>query len=111
VPITGPVSILTPDLSTLTAFTDTVLRVGDVLVHLDFQSGPDPDLPRRLLLYNVLLHDRYRLPVHSLVVLLRPRANRSDLTGQVSYEGLRGAGGWTSGLRSCGCGSSRSRRC
>jgi predicted transposase YdaD len=91
-PVTGPVSILTPDLSTLTAFTDTVLRVGDVLVHLDFQSGPDPNLPRRLLLYNVLLHDRYQLPVHSLVVLLRPRANRSDLTGEVRYEARPGHG-------------------
>ncbi len=91
-PVTGPVSILTPDLSTLTAFTDTVLRVGDVLVHLDFQSGADPDLPRRMLLYNVLLHEQYALPVHSLVVLLRPKANRSDLTGQVTYEGRPGRG-------------------
>ncbi|HZY86737.1 MAG TPA: hypothetical protein VFE78_18025 [Gemmataceae bacterium] len=32
IPITGPVEVLTPDLSTLTAFTDVVLRVGDVLV-------------------------------------------------------------------------------
>jgi predicted transposase YdaD len=86
-PISGPVEVLTPDLSTLTAFTDVVLRVGDSLVHLDFQSGADPHLPRRLLLYNVLLHRHYGLPVHSLVVLLRPSANRSDLTGQVRYEG------------------------
>ncbi|HZY85817.1 MAG TPA: hypothetical protein VFE78_13365 [Gemmataceae bacterium] len=35
----------------------------------------------------MLLHRHYGLPVHSLVVLLRPSANRSDLTGRVSYEG------------------------
>jgi|SRR5579884_1613583 len=84
-PPSGPIEILTPDLSTLTAFTDIVLRTGDSLVHLDFQSGPDPTLPRRVLLYNVLLHDGYGLPVHSLVILLRPRADRGDLTGSLSY--------------------------
>jgi predicted transposase YdaD len=80
----GPIEILTPDLSTLTAFTDIVLRTGDSLMHLDFQSGPDPSLPRRVLLYNVLLHDAYDLPVHSIVILLRPRADRGDLTGTLS---------------------------
>jgi len=52
---TEPVEILTPDLSTLTAFTDIVLRTGDSLLHLDFQSGPDPGLPRRLLLYKCVV--------------------------------------------------------
>lgn len=55
-PSSEPVEILTPDLSTLTAFTDVVLRTGDSLLHLDFQSGPDPSLSRRVLLYNVLLN-------------------------------------------------------
>jgi predicted transposase YdaD len=89
----GPVSILTPDLSTVSAFTDIVLRVGDALLHLDFQSGPDPGLPRRVLLYNVLLHERYGLPVHSIVVLLRPRADRSDLTGGIRYQPRPDRGG------------------
>lgn len=84
-PPSGPIEILTPDLSTLTAFTDIVLLTGDTLLHLDFQSGPDPTLPRRVLLYNVLLHEGYGLPVHSVVILLRPRADRGDLTGTVSY--------------------------
>lgn len=85
-PPTEPVSVVTPDLSTLTAFADVVLRVGQCLFHIDFQSGPDADLPRRILLYNVLLHERYNLPVHSIVVLLRPRADRGDLTGEVTYR-------------------------
>ena len=91
-PSSGPVEILTPDLSTLTAFTDVVLRTGDSLLHLDFQSGPDPTLPRRILLYNVLLHDGYGLPVHSIVILLRPRADRGDLTGTLSYAARPGRG-------------------
>jgi predicted transposase YdaD len=92
VPLSGPVEILTPDLSTLTAFTDIVLSTGDSLLHLDFQSGPDPTLPRRILLYNVLLHDGYGVPVHSVVILLRPRADRGDLTGTLSYAARPGRG-------------------
>jgi predicted transposase YdaD len=91
-PPTGPVEVLTPDLSTLTAFTDIVLRTGDSLLHLDFQSGPDPTLPRRILLYNVLLHDNYSLPVHSVVILLRPRADRGDLNGTLTYVARPGRG-------------------
>jgi predicted transposase YdaD len=91
-PPTGPVEVLTPDLSTLTAFSDIVLRTGDALLHFDFQSGPDSALPRRVLLYNVLLYDGYELPVHSVVILLRPRADRGDLTGTLSYAARPGRG-------------------
>jgi predicted transposase YdaD len=89
----APVKILTPDLSTVTAFTDIVLHMGDALLHLDFQSGPDSALPRRVLLYNVLLYDGYQLPVHSVVILLRPRADRKDLTDTVNYAARPGRGG------------------
>src|SRR5262249_19212738 len=58
---------------------------GDRLLHLDFQSGADPALPSRTLRYNVLLYEQNGLPVESRVVLLRRQADRSDLTGQVSY--------------------------
>lgn len=85
--------VLTPDLSTLTAFADLVLRVEGHLLHLEFQSGPDAALARRLLFYNAVLHHRYGLPVHSVVVLLRPRADRSDLTGQLGYAAHPGRGG------------------
>jgi predicted transposase YdaD len=92
-PAAEPVEVVTPDLSTVTAFTDIVLKVGDTLLHLDFQTGPDPELPRRILLYNGLLHHRYGVPVHSLVVLLRPKADRSDLTDRLTYEAWPGRGG------------------
>ena len=44
----------------------------DRIADLNFQAGRDADLPRRLWLYNALLHHRYRVPVHSIVLLLRP---------------------------------------
>src|SRR5436190_21909221 len=87
VPVDAPVEVLTPDLSTVTRFADTVLRVGDRgILHLDFQSGPDAALPRRLLLYNTLLHEAYAVPVHTAVVLLRPGAGRAGLRGAVKYQ-------------------------
>ncbi len=80
----GPLVFLTTDLSTVTAFADLVLKIGEqYLLHLDFQTGPDPRVPWRTLLYNVLLHDRSRLPVHSIIVLMRPRADHADLTGRL----------------------------
>ncbi|HEY1377268.1 MAG TPA: hypothetical protein VGF55_10765 [Gemmataceae bacterium] len=87
VPAAEPVEVLTPDLSTVTRFADTVLRVGDRgVLHLDFQTGPDPGLPRRMLLYNALLHEAYGVPVHTAVVLLRPRAGGGGMRGTVSYQ-------------------------
>src|SRR5437773_3904277 len=87
VPAADPVEVLTPDLSTVTRFADTVRRVGDRgILHIDFQSGPDAGLPRRLLLYNALLHEAYAVPVHTAVVLLRPAAGRPGLRGAVSYQ-------------------------
>ena len=43
IPADEPVEVLTPDLSTITRSTDSVLRVGGRgILHIDFQSGPDP---------------------------------------------------------------------
>jgi predicted transposase YdaD len=72
----------------MTAAADLVFRSGDVLYHLDFQSSPDPELPQRLFQYNALLHVATGLPVHTMAVLLRPRADRSDLTGEWGYAGV-----------------------
>ncbi|HTU91216.1 MAG TPA: DUF4351 domain-containing protein [Gemmataceae bacterium] len=91
-PATEPIRVLTPDLSTVSAFADIVFCLGERILHMDFQSGGDAHLPRRVLMYNTLLYDQYGLPVHSIVVLLHPRADRSDLTGTVSYTGRPGRG-------------------
>jgi hypothetical protein len=95
-PAGGPVAAVNVDLSTVSAATDAVFALGDPpdsYVTLDFQSGRDPGLARRILVYNVLLHQRFRVPVHSVVVLLRRAADDPALDGAVRYEAQPGRGG------------------
>src|SRR5262245_4926015 len=80
----GPVRVTDSDLSAMVAQADKVFRLGGPatdLLHLELQSGWEADLDGRTLKYNVLLGDRHRLPVRSAIVLLRPEANASALTG------------------------------
>ncbi|HEY3281598.1 MAG TPA: hypothetical protein VGN26_04940 [Armatimonadota bacterium] len=84
-----PVSVTDADLSTVSAQADKVLRIGGAepwMLHVELQAGRDPFLDRRLLKYNVLLHERHGLPVHSAVVLLRPAADAPCLTGKLHVE-------------------------
>lgn len=84
-----PVSLLNVDLSTVTTAADVVIGLGDPLqeiVHLDFQAGPSATKHAEVLVYNVLLFAHYRVPVHSIVVLLRPQAAHSSLNGTVRYS-------------------------
>jgi hypothetical protein len=85
VSVVEPVEILSPDLSAVTAMADTLIRVGDRVIHIDIESGPDDDLASRLLLYNILAHRHSGLPVHSVAVLLRSNAKASNLTGEFTY--------------------------
>lgn len=89
-PRTEPATPLNVDLSTVTAATDVAFGLGvpiHEIVDLNFQSGPDPDLPSRLLVYNALLHARHLVPVRSIAVLLRPKADGELLTGNLTYGG------------------------
>src|SRR5258708_7455862 len=81
------VIVIDADVSTVTAATDKVLLVRDPperILHFDFQAGPDATVPERTHCYNALLGVRHGLPVKSVVVLLRPQAHLSTITGQ--YE-------------------------
>src|SRR4051812_40564147 len=83
-----PVEVLDADLSTVTAQADKILRIPGSppwLLHLELQSSRDPQLPRRALKYNVLLHERYGAPVHTVILLLRPEADFAGCTGRVDY--------------------------
>jgi hypothetical protein len=83
-----PARALNVDLSTVSAATDVAFGFGAPLqeiVDLNFQSGPDPALAARLHLYNAAFHLRYRVPVRSVLVLLRPKAEAGDLTGNLTY--------------------------
>jgi predicted transposase YdaD len=91
-----PVRALDVDLSTVSAGADTVLGIGDPLsslVHIEFQSSRDRSLSRRLLMYNALLHERFEVPVHSTVVLLRRQADEPAMNGRLQYETQGGRAG------------------
>lgn len=85
----SPVELLSVDLSTVTSEADQVLRVmGERpwLMHLEFQSGYDAEMDERLLVYSVLLRRRYKLPIRSVVVLLRPEADGPAMRGLTRLE-------------------------
>jgi hypothetical protein len=79
------VRVIDADLSaTVTTATDKVIRVDDPepwLVLIELQSAWDGDLAFDLLRRYALLRHRHRLPVSCAVVLLRPEANTSAMTG------------------------------
>src|SRR5438552_2492912 len=69
------VTVVDADLSTFTTAADKVVRVearDPYIAHFEAQSGPDQQMDRRVLVYNVLAGERHQLPVRSVVLLLRP---------------------------------------
>jgi hypothetical protein len=83
-----PAQALNVDLSTISAATDVAFGFGvplQEIVDLNFQSGPDPTLPARVHLYNAAFHLRFQVPVRSILILLRPKANTGELTGKLAY--------------------------
>ncbi len=77
------------DLSTVQPAADKVFRLrppASGLLHLEPQSSWDGEFPERLLLYNVLLRNRYGGPVHTVALLLRREANAPGLTGTVVHQ-------------------------
>jgi len=86
----GAAEVLDTDLS-ITVQADKVFRIAGAqpaLLHLELEANPRLGIPEDLLRYNVLLHHLHRLPVHSVLLLLRPKANASDQTGHYSRVGL-----------------------
>src|SRR5437660_12303356 len=82
-----PAQALNVDLSTITAATDVAFGFGAPLqeiVDLNFQSGPDPRVTARVHLYNAAFYHRYHVPVRSVLILLRPKADAADLTGKLA---------------------------
>ena len=90
-----PVKLLNVDLSTVTTAADIVFGLGwplQEVVHVDAQAGPDADKHRDVLAYNVLLHRQYRVPVHSILLLLRRQAQLSTQDGNIQYAARPGRG-------------------
>jgi hypothetical protein len=81
---TAQLRIVDADVSTVTAAADRVLVVEEEepwILHVEPQSGRDALLPARTQMYNTLIGWRHGLPVRSLIVLLRPAADGTELTG------------------------------
>jgi hypothetical protein len=94
-PPTMPVTPLNVDLSTVTAAADLVLGLGDPLeeiIHIDFQSGAVAWKHADLMLYNTLLFAHFHVPVHTIVILLRPGAAHSNMNGVIHYAPRPGRG-------------------
>lgn len=92
----GMATVLDVDLSTVSAATDIVLADANppqkAITTLDFQAGHDVFIDDRILMYQGLLRHRYHLPVHSVVLLLRPDTYRPPMTGRVRYQSAGGRG-------------------
>ncbi len=89
---TGPVSVLDTDLST-SLQADRLFRVDGPVpfaLHLELVSSGRLGLPEGLLRYNVAAFGITHLPIHSAIVLLRPKANATDLTGTLELTGADG---------------------
>src|SRR5262245_40895395 len=92
---TGPTRPINVDLSTVTTAADVVIGIGDPLreiIHIDYQGSADADKGADVLVYNALLYRQYRVPVHSILVLLRSQAAHSEVTGSIAYAARPGRG-------------------
>src|SRR5580704_10082688 len=69
-----------------------VLAILEDVVHVDLQSSAVAWKHADILTYNALLHSEYHVPVHSIIILLRPQAAHSNLNGVVSYATRSGRG-------------------
>src|SRR5438309_1496859 len=90
-----PVRLLNVDLSTITASADLIFGLGDPLqeiLHLDFQSSASATKHADVLVYQSLLYRQYLVPIHSIVVLLRPQAAHSNTNGTICYTARPGRG-------------------
>jgi len=94
-PPSSPVKLLNVDLSTVTTAADVILGLGDPLqeiIQLDFQSSAAAWKHGDLLVYNALLFAHYHVPVHTVIILLRPEAAHANLNGVLRYAPRPGGG-------------------
>jgi hypothetical protein len=94
-PPTAPVKLLNVDLSTVTTAADLILGLGEPLaeiVQLDFQASAAAWKHADLMVYHALLFSHYHVPVHTVLILLRPAAAHGNLTGIIEYAPRPGRG-------------------
>jgi hypothetical protein len=77
---------LDSDLSVTSSQADKLFQLsGPVtgVLHLELETSWAGEMPDRLLLYNVLAEHRHGGPVYSVVILLRPSADATAVTGEL----------------------------
>src|SRR4051794_23431302 len=62
------------------------------IVQIKFQSSAAADKHADLMVYHSLLHRHYRVPVHTIIILLRPQAAHGNLSGSIRYAPREGRG-------------------
>jgi predicted transposase YdaD len=80
----GPVVVIESEITTLTAAADKVIKVeseAPYLVNLELQSSYDADLLETTWWRQAALYHRHRIPVATVLVLLRREASAPGLTG------------------------------
>jgi len=94
-PPTSAVKLLNVDLSTVTTMADLILGLGDPreeIVHFDFQSSAVAWKHADVMVYNALLYAHYHVPVHTVILLLRPEAAHANMNGVIHYAPRPGPG-------------------
>lgn len=94
-PPTAQIRLLNVDLATVTRSADLIVGLGepmDEIVHIEFQTSAAAWKHADVLAYNAILHSQHHVPVHSVVLLLRPEAAHANMTGRVSYAPRPGHG-------------------
>ncbi len=84
-PIAGRPTLVDADISTVSGAADKVVlleRADPFVVHFEAFASWDPSILARAMNYNGIHHRRHALPVDSVLVVLRPEADHSSLTGE-----------------------------
>jgi hypothetical protein len=84
---------LDADLSVASPQADKLFRLSGPtggLLQLELESAWAGETPEQLLLYSVLAEHRYGGPVYTVVILLRPEANATAVTGELTRSGHSG---------------------
>ena len=89
----GPSVAVDTDLA-ITLQADKVFRIDGPkpsLLHLELEANPRLGIPRELMRYNILVDHQHDLPVRTVLVLLRPKALASDMTGRYVRSAVDGS--------------------
>ena len=81
--------VLPTDLMRIERRPDLVFKLKnpDSILHVEIQSVRDETMDTRIRQYHVVLDDLYYpIPVHSVLILLSPKANSRKITGEVVRE-------------------------